>query len=115
MMDCLPLVAACDVLCVRTFEVVGKRVVRSDRSRYKALAGRPFDQAHLIWQPDPETVEKALETSFGPLDGIVSRYGCLRWDTAQVQAVLSRYIRDRCHQQQPHDPSDLAYRMGVDL
>ena len=111
--DCLPLVAACDVLTLRCLEVVGKRTVRSQRSRYGQMQGKPWHVAHTLWQPEPEVVEKALSDAWVMLPDLLDRWGCLSWDTAQLALVLDRYVRDVCHAMRPHDPDDLAYRLGA--
>ena len=53
------LIAVCDVLVVKALESVGKRLVRSDRSRFRTLSGRAFHEAHTIWTPDDAEVAKA--------------------------------------------------------
>lgn len=113
MNDCGPLVAACDVLCLRVFEVVGKRIVRSDRSRYRRMAGVRWDEAHTLWQADPEAVERALSDAWTALPDVVARYGCWAWDVPQLTLVLDRYVRDTVYAGLQHDPDDLAFRMGA--
>jgi len=109
----VPLVAACDVLTLRCLEVIGKRTVRSQRSRYKDIQGKPWHIAHTLWQPEHEMVEKALLDAWVVLPDLVDRWGCLGWDVAQLSLVLDRYIRDVCYAMRPHDPDDLAYRLGA--
>ena len=109
----MPLVAACDVLTLRCLEVIGKRTVRSQRSRYKDIQGKPWHIAHTLWQPEHEMVEKALLDAWVVLPDLVDRWGCLGWDVGQLSLVLDRYIRDVCYSMKPHDPDDLAYRLGA--
>src|SRR5690606_11763710 len=43
------LLAVCEVLVVKALEVIGKRIVREERSRFKKFDGRPWHLAPTVW------------------------------------------------------------------
>lgn len=110
-----PLVAACDVLVVRALELVGKRVVRVDRSRFSRLGDQPWHQAHTLWQADPGHVEKGLAEAWYGIDAVLSEHGCCGLNAEQLTVLLDRYVRDLIATQTGHDVSELRWRMSAYL
>jgi len=108
-MGCDQLTAACDVLVLRALELVGKRVVRQDRSRYKRLGSRPWFEAHCLWRVDPMTLEKALADAWSMVPTVVHNYPCGEIDGPQLIAVLDRYVRELVASQRGHEVADLSY------
>lgn len=109
--DDLGLVAACDVLVLRALEVVGKRIVRVDRSRFKRLGAAPFHHAHLMWQPDDEMLAKALAGAWDHVPQIVQDHARLDVSPRQVELVLDRYVRDLVRGTRGHAVEELRYRL----
>ena len=110
-----PLVAACDVLVLRALELVGARVIRSDRSRWARFGDRPKHEAHLVWQADEDQVERALEGAWTSVSLIVGEHGCCGVDSAEVVATLDRYVRDLVLTMTGHSALELRYRMTAYL
>ena len=71
-----PLLAVCDVLVIRALEVTGKRIVRAERSRFRILGTRPMHEAHTIWRPTPDLVEKSLRSAWAVVPALMDSYGC---------------------------------------
>ncbi len=109
----LGLVAACDVLVLRALELVGKRIVRADRSRFKRLADAPFNLAHLMWQPDQEMLDKALAGAWDYVPQVVQDHARSDVSARQVELVLDRYVRDLVHATRGHAVEELRYRLGA--
>lgn len=103
------LVAACDVLVLRALELVGKRIVRAERSRFGRIGDKPFHEAHVLWQPDSEMLEKSLATAWTFLPQIVGTHAMPHVSPKQVELVLDRYVRDLVTQMRGHDVMDLRY------
>lgn len=108
-----PLIAAADVLVIRALEVVGKRIVRDERSRFPRMAGRPFYEAHLLWQPDTEQVDAALASAWGTVPMVVDEYGCYGITSAQLTLILDRYTRELIRRMVGHSARELRFRLGV--
>lgn len=109
--DDLGLVAACDVLVLRALELVGKRIVRADRSRFKRLDDAPFNLAHLLWQPDPEMLDKALAGAWDYVPQVVQDHARSDVSPRQVTLVLDRYVRDLVQGTRGHAVEELRYRL----
>ena len=109
------LVGAADVLVLRALELVGKRIVRVDRSRYQRLEGRPFHDAHLLWSPDAQMLDRALSTAWSFVPQIVADHARDEVDPEQVVLTLDRYVRDLCVSQRGHDLTELCFRLTVFL
>ena len=109
--DDLGLVAACDVLVLRALEVVGKRIVRADRSRFNRLGAAPFHHAHLLWQPAPEMLDKALAGAWDHVPQIVDDHARADVSAVQVRLVLDRYVRDLVQGTRGHAVEELRYRL----
>lgn len=105
------LLGASDVLVVRALELVGKRIVRVERSRYRELGDRPFHEAHTLWQPDSEMLDKALVGAWSPVAQVVRDHARADVDAAQVALALDRYVRDLIRARRDHTVADLAYVM----
>lgn len=103
------LLAACDVMVLRALELVGKRIVRVDRSRYSRLNGRAFHEAHLVWQPDEEMLDKALANAWGQVVQVVRDHSSTDVDPRWVVLALDRYVRDLVHAMRPHEVQHLRY------
>ena len=107
------LIAACDVLVLRALELIGKRIVRVDRSRYGRLAGRPFYEAHVLWQPDPDQLDRALGSAWDLVPHVVTAHGRGDVSAREVRLVLDRYVRELVRSTRGHDVTELAYRLGA--
>jgi hypothetical protein len=111
--DIRVLAAACDLAVVRALELIGKRVVRVERSRFGALSrtGRPWHEAHTIWQPDSVMVDSALSGAWTTLPRLVNEHGCCSVVEAALQATLDDYVRGLVLARQPHEFADLEGRL----
>ena len=110
------LLAVCDELCVKTLETLGKYVVRAERSRHNALAGRPFYLAHTIWPPDPHTVDRVLRDAWVVVPPLIDAHGaCCDVTARQVVDVLDTYIKDLAITGTAHNLGELAYRFEAYL
>lgn len=112
-----PLVAACDVLVLRALELVGKRIARETRDRHARLreSGRPFHEAHLLWQADETTIDKGLASAWDSCDVILIEHGCCGATPSQVTQILDRYVRDLLLTGTGHAVEELRYRLGAYL
>lgn len=108
-----PLVAACDMLVLRALELIGKRVVRLDRSRYRRMDGRTWHEVHMLWQPDEQAIDQALADAWQSVDVVVAEHGCCDVSTEQLTLILDRYVRDLCVTMQGHSTTELRYRLDV--
>lgn len=87
------LLAVSDVLVYRALEVVGKRIVRAERRRFKLLGTSPWHVAHTLWRPDEQTVEKALNGAWDVVPVLLSAHGASGTTPVNVTAVLDQYVR----------------------
>lgn len=110
---CLQLMAACDVLVLRALELLGKRIVRDDRSRYRRLDGRPWHEAHCLWQPDLAMEDRALRGAWSMVPELLERYPCGDVRPAELVAVLDRYVRELVRSHRAHDGFELVYRLDA--
>jgi hypothetical protein len=110
-----PLVAVCDVLVIRALELVGKRIVRFDRSRYGRMGDRPWHEAHTLWQADDKAVDGGLGDAWQSVPMLTAEHGCCGADPAQVALLLDRYVRDLCATQTGHAVEELRYRLSAYL
>lgn len=99
-----PLVTACDVLVLKALEAVGKRLVRSDRARYRVLGARPFHEAHCLWLAPPDLVSKALRSAWDVVPSLCMHVP----DIPNLTSVLDMYVKAVIAAQKPHDVNDLA-------
>lgn len=107
------LIAACDVLVLRALELIGKRIVRVDRSRYQRLGSRAFHEAYLEWQPDASQLDKALESAWDLVPHVVAEHARPDVSATEIRLLLDRYVRDVVRSRRGHDLKELAYRLGV--
>ena len=110
-----PLVAAADVLVLRALERVCNHVLRSDRSRYAALNGRPRHEAYRLWQPDRTVVDQALGGAWVHVPSLVDDHAPFDVDPDEVAAALDRYTRDLLATGARHDVAELRYRLTAFL
>jgi hypothetical protein len=108
-------VAACDMLVLRALELVGSRIVRFERSRFARLGGRPWHEAHLLWQPDAVMVDKALANAWGSVGVLIAEHGCCGATCEQLTVILDQYVRDLCATGTGHDVTELRYRLSAYL
>lgn len=107
------LAAACDVLVMRALELVGKRIVRTERSRFQQMGTLAFHEVHVRWQPDPEMLDRALASAWTFVPEIVARHAAPGIDPREVGLVLDRYVRELVRAKRVHDLEDLSYRLTV--
>lgn len=113
------LFAVSDALVVKALETMGKRLVKTDRSRFKMLGRRPNYVAHTIWQVDDREVAKALRGAWDVVPVLMERHseGC-DFTPEQLILVLNTYVHDLVITGTPHSIEDLEYRftakLGVD-
>jgi hypothetical protein len=110
----------CDVLVVRALEQVGKRIVRAgDRStrgtRFKAMNHRPFHEAHTLWRPTPDMVDKGLFGSWDVIPAMLDNHGCCGVTSRQVTEMVDKYVRDLLVTGKGHNMADLRYRFETYL
>lgn len=110
---CSQLVAVCDVLVLRSLELLGKRIVRQDRSRFQRMSGLQWHDAHCLWQPDRDTEDRALDGAWSMVPDLLSRYPCGDVGSAELSATLDRYVRELVRSQRSHDGAELAYRLDA--
>lgn len=109
--DLTSLVAACDALVLKALESVGKRLVRSDRARYRVLGTRPFHEAHCLWTAPAPLVDKALRSAWDVVPSLSSHAN----DIPNLTIVLDMYVKVVVDSQKPHDCNDLANVLGIAL
>lgn len=108
------LLAVCDVLTVKALETVGKRLVRTDRSRFRVLGDRPFYEAHTIWQPSDTEVARALKGAWGVAELLIERH-IDDYCENEVSAVLNEYVHDLCITGTSHSMDELDLRLSTRL
>lgn len=107
------LAAACDVLVLRALELLGKRIVRVERSRFKRLGTLAFHEAHLLWQPDRDTLDKALASAWDYLPEVIQNHARNDISPTEVRLALERYIHDLVQMKRGHSVEELRYRLSV--
>lgn len=100
--DATALVAVVDVLVVKALESVGKRIVRADRSRFNALRGRPFHEAHMLWPTDIITVSKATKGAWDVVPALLDNHGCPGVESGRVVTLLDAYVSQVATHGVPH-------------
>lgn len=101
------LLAVSDVLVYRSLEVVGKRIVRAERRRFKLLGNRPWHEAHTLWVPDTSTVEKALSGAWDVVPALLSAHGACGTTPVNVTKILDQYVRKLLRDGRGHTVMDL--------
>lgn len=107
------LLAVCDVLVTKALEAVGKRIVRSDRSRFAQLESRPWHLAHTLW-PAREPDMRGLDSHWLVIPALLEAHASGVTVEAVVDMVDS-YARDLLITGTPHDLDNLRYRFYRDL
>lgn len=104
------LLAVCNVLVVKALETMGKRIARAERSRFRTLGSRPFYEAHMLWQPDEGTVDKALKGAWDVVPALMAVHA---GDVSprQVTSMLDGYVHDLVITGTSHTITELEYRM----
>ena len=116
-----PLVAAADLLVIRALELVGKRIVHTDRrtrgERAQRLAdeGLAWHEAHTLWPADEDVVEKGLAVAWDPVALVLVEHGCCGATPDQITLLLDRYARDLLLTQTPHRVGELRLRLAAYL
>lgn len=116
-MECQALLLAVgDTLVLKVLETMGKRLVRTKRSRYQIIGDAPFHLAHTVWQVDDEEATKALRGAWDIVPLLVARH-CEECgeDADDVIAVLDDYVHDLVITGTPHRVEELGYRFGTRL
>ena len=109
------LLAVSDVLVYRSLEVVGKRIVRAERRRFKLLGTRPWHEAHTLWVPDESTVNKALSGAWDVVPALLSAHGACGSTPVNVTRALDRYVRSLLSKGRPHTVESLRGELERDL
>lgn len=106
------ILAMCDSLVLKALENVGKRLLRTDRSRYSRRGDTPMHSIHVLWTPDPAMVCDALK---GAWDVVPAVMGNQRWGdltAAQMTGFLDRYTRNLAETGRSHNPDMLQLHLG---
>ena len=110
-----PLFAVCDVLVIKTLELVGKRIVRAQRNRFQTLGSRPFHLAHTMWRPELKEVEKALRGAWDVVPALLDAHGCCNITARRTTDMLNAYVTDLLITGTPHESDSLRYRFETRL
>lgn len=105
------LTAAADALVLRALELIGKRLVRVDRSRFGRMGDLAFFEAHLLWQPDSEMLDKALAGAWDVLPRLIQDHAHPDVNPYEVRLALDRYVRDLIRTKREHTSDELRYRL----
>lgn len=100
-----------DVLVTKALEIVGKKVVRAERSRFKEIGNDPFYRAHTKWQIPDSEVSKSLRDAWTAVPSLFEKYGdgCT-FTQEQLIETLDGYVHDLVITGTPHCPCELEYR-----
>ena len=109
------LLAVSDVLVYRSLEVVGKRIVRAERRRFKLLGNRPWHEAHTLWVPDTSTVAKALSGAWDVVPALLSAHGACGTTPVNVTHILDRYVRTLLSEGRGHTVDELRRALEQSL
>lgn len=109
------LLAVCDVLTLKSLSALGNRIKRVERSRHRILGARPDYEAHTIWAPDDEMVDKALKGAWDVVPALLGTHGCCDVTTVQVTELLNSYVHDLAITGTVHTIDELRYRFVAHL
>ena len=109
------LLAVSDVLVYRALEVVGKRIVRAERRRFKLLGTRPWHEAHTLWVPDTATVDNALNGAWDVVPALLSAHGAAGTTPVNVKSALDKYVRALLQQGRQHTATGLRQALELEL
>lgn len=104
------LLAVCDVLVIKALETMGKWIVRAERARFRTLGTRPYHEAHTLWQPTDETVDKALKNAWDVVPALLDTYGCCDVTVRRITEMLDSYVHDLVITGTQHRIGELAWR-----
>lgn len=105
------LLAVCDVLVIKALELIGKRIIREERSRFAEWGGASPHLAHTKWQLDDREVGKALRGAWDVVPALMDRHaGCCDTPSVGVVEMLDEYVHDLVITGTPHDIHELQYR-----
>lgn len=106
------LLAVSEVLTTKVLEVIGKRIVRNERSRFARLSGTPFHEAHTLWPMESDAeVSVLLRGAWDVVPAMMSTHGnCCEVTPEQVTSMLDGYVHDLVLTGTPHSIEELAYR-----
>jgi hypothetical protein len=107
------LAAACDVLVLRALELIGKRIVRVERSRFNKMGTLAFHEVHVLWQPDNDMLDKSLAGAWDLLPQVMHNHARHDINVHEVRLALDRYVRDLIQMKRTHDVDELRYRLSV--
>ncbi len=111
----------CDALVMNALNVLGRKIVRQPRARFKEFDGRPWHTAHTIWRPDPKHVDSTLESAWNVLPALLSsrHADALGLTAEQVTTCLDEYVRLLLERGLEHESRSLRYwlaaRLGLTL
>lgn len=106
------LLAVCDVLVIKALEVIGKRIVRSERARFKMMRGRPWHEAHTQWNPDESMITKSMAGAWDVVPAMIDSHGSCGIESDQIIKALDDYVRDLLITGTPHRLTELKYRFS---
>lgn len=109
------LLAVCEVLVVKALEVIGKRIVREERSRFKRFNGRPWHTAHTEWSAPDALVTRSLDRAWDVVPALLDTHGCCGVTSRQVSEMLDSYVHDLVLTGTAHDIHQLSYRFETRL
>lgn len=104
------LIAVCDVLVLKSLELIGKRIVRASRDRFRLKGTRPWHIMHTLWQPDDEMVSKSLKGAWDVVPALIDAHGCCGVTAIQVSWMLDSYVHDLVITGTPHSLDELHFR-----
>lgn len=111
------LLAVCDVLVTKVLETMGRRIVRSPRSRFQEIAatGTPWHRAHTLWRPSDEIVDHTLRGAWDVVPALLEAHGSCGIDPRAVRDELDAYVHDLAVTGTPHSFDLLEERFHVHL
>jgi hypothetical protein len=117
------LLAVCDVLVFKALEKAGGFIRREsgisrvqNRDYLIRRDSIPMHLVHTYWAAGDDIVSKALENAWDVVPFVLDTHGgCCDYDSAQVIALLDKYVHDLVITSTPHDIDELAGRMRRQL
>ena len=111
----------CNTLVMNALDVLGRKITRQPRARFKVLDGRPWHVAHTLWRPDPKDVDRTLENAWNVLPALLppSHADALGLTAEQVSTCLDEYVLLLLERGLEHESRSLRYwlaaRLGLTL
>ena len=109
------LVAVCDVLVVKALEVIGKRIIREERPRFRLFQDRPWHLAHTVWSAPDALISRSLTRAWDVVPALLDTHGCCGVTSRQVTEMLDSYVHDLVLTGTEHTIAELAYRFEARL